>query len=72
MIYWKKFTLNLDDFERIEADLRSKFTCTYDNNYLFYCYVSSESLEQFPPIKFNLENQLSLTIEPKDYVIFVK
>jgi hypothetical protein len=66
-----EWLFHLVDFELIEVDLRSKFTCTFDNTYLFYCYVKDESLDPFPTIKIQLE-RLTLSIEAKDYVIFVK
>ncbi len=62
--------LTRGDFEPIEKYLRSKFQCTYSNsNYLFYCYVNSESLAEFPSMTFTFE-KLSLTLPASDYVEF--
>lgn len=60
----------LADFEVIEADLRSKFTCTFDNNYLFYCYTGKESISKFPPIQIQVDS-LTLLLTADDYVVFV-
>lgn len=65
-----RFRMTRDDFETIENELRKKLSCTFDTNYLFYCFTNSESYSPFPPIQIFLQD-IVLVVPPQDYVIFV-
>ena len=58
------------DFVRIEMLFRSKYECTYDASFLFYCYTDSRSLTGIPPIVINLD-KITLVVPASDYVEFV-
>ena len=58
------------DFAPIEKYMRTIYQCTYDNhNYLFYCYVDSNSLNMFLPITVSFSKTV-ISIPPSEYIEF--